>query len=205
MELSAQPEMVNLKALACDIDALEQHYQPCIDAFPRIAATTLSKPQVYRKMIPSGHPWTANDSSALELAISTFLPLHHFESISDRGNHGFNGGDVVAGWKALSVCHVSDLHAKLPQSGAPCTFNPWLSDICANLVTACSLDPDKATVDDMDGLDERFFCRRCHSLEDINSVAREGCLDKFEVYTWRAAVCSSSFIRALSVSDMLLT
>ncbi|KAJ3545061.1 hypothetical protein NMY22_g2580 [Coprinellus aureogranulatus] len=191
-ELYCCPEMVALLALDCDLEDLGEHYQPIINAFPRLSAEFVAnRRKELRNAIPASN-LAGSCPDPLELATSTFRPP--LECATDGTQwymYKFWNEDVVVGWKALSICHF--YHAHNPPRSAPCEFDFWLSGVCSRLLTACGLDPHVTTVDKFDEVDERFLCFDCVGASGLGT-SRRGDREAY-LYTWRTAVSRDLALR----------
>ena len=182
-ELHHFPEVVAFRELDCERPLTNDDYEAVLSALPRIVAEFIEmRRSELRNMLPQENI-SEHSPDPLELATSTFRPPA--ESSSDRHGFSLNSDDVVVGWDALSVCRFS--HTAPGKSGAaPCEFDSWLSKLCASLVASCGLDPNTASVKDMDTLDERFLCGSC--LLGPGGVPPDADAFELETYTWRTAV-----------------
>ncbi|KAI0074234.1 hypothetical protein K474DRAFT_1626258 [Panus rudis PR-1116 ss-1] len=72
---------------------------------------------------------------------------------------------------------------------------PWISDLIADMVKMCGLDPLSTTAEQFDKLDARFICLVC-----------SGSGDKHKVFDWRAAVfhaaqCHCDIMGMMTIDD----
>ena len=154
----------------------------------------------------------------LELATSVFTAPTRNSGIWPYGHGIFSiGSAAVIGWKSFSVCQcidtaVGETRADLPEWSERTvlpTFNPALSEVVRSLVVLCGLDPTKATIDDMDRVNERFVCCACtrNLLDLVDSgsgrlaVAKEGTPHSHPivVLSWRNAVRTFRVLDELGV------
>lgn len=158
-------------------------FQHIVNDFPNIVQRFIEKSKRdYTVMVPKAN-FRERSPVPLELATSVFLE----PTIRDLPA---SFSLVHVGWKMLSTRHYSN-YGTVSRDKAKtmlCSFDDALSQTARMLVEdLCKLDPYTTTVEDMDKLDERFYCEICQEKAQVE--CDWGGRWRVDAYSWRAVVC----------------